>query len=169
MKNNNIGRSMVEMLGVLAIIGVLSAGALAGYSRAMAKHKINRTMQQMVTIVNNVRTVFYNSQNPEYPYEVFKKEASAMKKAVALNVFPEEMIVDRNIPTIQNLYKGDVKIVTNDAGKSFEVVFDQLPKEASIAIGTIDWGIDDVTGLQEVLINEGDEASEGSEGGEGGE
>ena len=31
MKNNQSGRSMVEMLGVLAIIGVLSAGGLAGY------------------------------------------------------------------------------------------------------------------------------------------
>ena len=31
------GRSMVEMLGVLAIIGVLSVGAVAGYSKAMIK------------------------------------------------------------------------------------------------------------------------------------
>ena len=31
------GRSMVEMLGVLAIIGVLSVGAIAGYSKAMMK------------------------------------------------------------------------------------------------------------------------------------
>ena len=34
-KNNQIGRSMVEMLGVLAIIGVLSVGGIAGYSKAM--------------------------------------------------------------------------------------------------------------------------------------
>lgn len=33
---------MVEMLGVLAIIGVLSVGAIAGYSKAMFKHKLNR-------------------------------------------------------------------------------------------------------------------------------
>ena len=30
---NENGRSMVEMLGVLAIIGVLSVGGIAGYSR----------------------------------------------------------------------------------------------------------------------------------------
>ena len=36
------GRSMVEMLGVLAIVGVLSAGAMAGYSKAMQMHKMNR-------------------------------------------------------------------------------------------------------------------------------
>ena len=38
------GRSMVEMLGVLAIIGVLSVGGIAGYSKAMYKHKMNKTI-----------------------------------------------------------------------------------------------------------------------------
>lgn len=42
MKNDITGRSMVEMLGVLAIVGVLSAGALAGYSKAMQMYKVNR-------------------------------------------------------------------------------------------------------------------------------
>ncbi len=41
---NDKGRSMVEMLGVLAIIGVLSAGGLAGYSKAMFKHRMNETI-----------------------------------------------------------------------------------------------------------------------------
>ena len=41
MKSEN-GRSMVEMLGVLAIIGVLSVGAIAGYSKAMFKYKLNK-------------------------------------------------------------------------------------------------------------------------------
>ena len=35
MKQNESGRSMIEMLGVLAIIGVLSIGGLAGYTMAM--------------------------------------------------------------------------------------------------------------------------------------
>ena len=36
------GRSMVEMLGVLAIIGVLSVGGIAGYSLAMRRHRANQ-------------------------------------------------------------------------------------------------------------------------------
>lgn len=39
------GRSMIEMLGVLAIIGVLSAGGIAGYSEAMRKFKVNKTIE----------------------------------------------------------------------------------------------------------------------------
>ena len=34
MMKNESGRSMVEMLGVLAIIGVLSVGGIAGYTTA---------------------------------------------------------------------------------------------------------------------------------------
>ncbi len=35
------GRSMVEMLGVLAIIGVLSIGGIAGYTMAMNRYRAN--------------------------------------------------------------------------------------------------------------------------------
>ena len=44
LKNTQSGRSMVEMLGVLAIIGVLSVGGIAGYSKAMFKYKMSKTM-----------------------------------------------------------------------------------------------------------------------------
>ncbi len=45
------GRSMVEMLGVLAIIGVLSVGGIAGYTMAMNKYKANE-------IVNGISTIY---------------------------------------------------------------------------------------------------------------
>ena len=44
MKKLQQGRSMIEMLGVLAIIGVLSIGGLAGYTMAMNRHKANSIM-----------------------------------------------------------------------------------------------------------------------------
>ena len=47
------GRSMVEMLGVLAIIGVLSVGAIAGYSKAMMKYKLNQHAQAVNLLINN--------------------------------------------------------------------------------------------------------------------
>ena len=46
MKNNQFGRSMIEMLGVLAIIGVLSVGGIFGYSKAMMTWKINKTLEE---------------------------------------------------------------------------------------------------------------------------
>ena len=40
-QTNPLGRSMIEMLGVLAIIAVLSVGGIAGYSKAMLAYKSN--------------------------------------------------------------------------------------------------------------------------------
>ena len=44
MKKNETGRSMVEMLGVLAIIGVLSIGGIAGYTLAMNRYRANEIL-----------------------------------------------------------------------------------------------------------------------------
>ena len=48
------GRSMIEMLGVLTIIGVLSVGGIAGYSKAMEKWKINKAVEQYSYIINGL-------------------------------------------------------------------------------------------------------------------
>ncbi len=47
-QTNESGRSMVEMLGVLAIIGVLSIGGIAGYVLAMRRHMANETANQIM-------------------------------------------------------------------------------------------------------------------------
>ncbi|MBR4927538.1 MAG: hypothetical protein IKY98_04340 [Alphaproteobacteria bacterium] len=46
------GRSMVEMLGVLAIVGVLSIGGIMGYSYAMDKYRANIIINEI-----NLRTI----------------------------------------------------------------------------------------------------------------
>ena len=45
------GRSMIEMLGVLAIIGVLSVGGIAGYSKAMEKWKADRLVSEYSNLI----------------------------------------------------------------------------------------------------------------------
>ena len=50
-RQGEVGRSMIEMLGVLAIIGVLSVGGIAGYSKAMEKFKINKLLYEYNTLI----------------------------------------------------------------------------------------------------------------------
>ena len=45
------GRSMIEMLGVLAIIGVLSVGGIAGYSKAMEQFRINKAISEYSMLI----------------------------------------------------------------------------------------------------------------------
>ena len=76
------GRSMIEMLGVLAIIGVLSVGGIAGYSKAMTKYRINKTIEQITLIAGNVRAFF----GPQKSYEGLN--TTVIKKA---KLVPDDM------------------------------------------------------------------------------
>ncbi len=76
------GRSMVEMLGVLAIIGVLSVGAIAGYSKAMFKYKLNKQTEQINQLFNGITQYYRQLSNTENLLPVLKK----------LNIVPVEML-----------------------------------------------------------------------------
>lgn len=52
------GRSMIEMLGVLAIITVLSVGGIAGYSKAMSSFKHNKWLYQIETLIFNIKDTY---------------------------------------------------------------------------------------------------------------
>ena len=54
MKINEVGRSMLEMLGVLAIVGVLSVGGVAGYSKAMTSYKMNKLLGEYTDFFSDV-------------------------------------------------------------------------------------------------------------------
>ena len=49
-KKSQFGRSMIEMLGVLAIIAVLTTGGIAGYSKAMEMWKISRQKEYLAEL-----------------------------------------------------------------------------------------------------------------------
>ncbi|MBQ9739051.1 MAG: hypothetical protein IJV75_06060 [Alphaproteobacteria bacterium] len=59
------GRSMVEMLGTLAIIGVLSIGGIAGYKYGMDKYKANQTVNDVMLMGVDIITQL--SQNRDTP------------------------------------------------------------------------------------------------------
>ena len=65
------GRSMIEMLGVLAIIGVLSTAGIAGYSKAMTSYRANKLADQVQTVVANY---IYYKETTSNRGEFFKPE-----------------------------------------------------------------------------------------------
>ena len=56
MKKNENGRSMVEMLGVLAIIGVLSVAGISGYTIAMRKYRAGEIAQAISMMAVEAKT-----------------------------------------------------------------------------------------------------------------
>lgn len=84
--NNQNGRSMIEMLGVLAIIGVLSVGGIAGYSKAMEKFKINKLIHEY-----NILIMGLIEHKQEFPLigNSLKNHYSLNEIIMALDLVPE--------------------------------------------------------------------------------
>ena len=62
---NESGRSMIEMLGVLAIIGVLSVGGIAGYSKAMMMWRSNVQRNMLTELISGIiqlKSHYYNDK-----------------------------------------------------------------------------------------------------------
>ena len=174
------GRSMVEMLGVLAIIGVLSVGGISGYSKAMAKFKLTKAQDQMSMLLMNVRTAFATS--PSY-------EGLNNGSAISFGIAPADMTtaVKGAVSTIlskttklTNAFGGEVYVSScasgdivsgkytcsddtylntdnTEPGQYFAISFQNLSRDACFALGGIDWGAD---GLMGITINGNEHTSD---------
>ncbi len=139
-KTNESGRSMIEMLGVLAIIGVLSVGGIAGYSKAMNKFKTNKVADNVSMLVANIKTLY--AQQKTY-------HGLTNQTAVDMGVVPDELGTTSDLT---NAFNGKVYISTADSTtdndeKAFNIVFDGLSREACITLATNDWGSGYSSGL----------------------
>lgn len=160
-KNEQSGRSMVEMLGVLAIIGVLSIGGISGYSKAMAKFRVNKTLDQISMLVMNIRSLY--SANINY-------QGLTDKIAIQMGIIPRDMLpsgkTEASATTIINAYQGQVKIGAGSIGgenRSFFITYSGLTRDACVAIATADWGSQAGSGLQSIAIKAGEEATAGEQ------
>ena len=144
--NDQNGRSMVEMLGVLAIIGVLSVGGIAGYSKAMTKFKINKSMDQISMLVANIRTLFSGQRN----YSGLNNT-----NAIAFGIIPGEM--DGGGSVITNAFSGNVTIstatVNSNADAAFTIKYEGLGQEACVTMATSDWGSGSSSGLVDMTVS----------------
>ncbi len=151
--NTQSGRSMIEMLGVLAIIGVLSVGGIVGYSKAMMKFKINKTIDQISQMAQNTRTLYARQRN------YGNISGKIVYKA---NLAPREMFEDGSGSYgMTNAFGGNVTIYSsgkNSSGdnKAFMITLYDVPEEACIELASQDWGGGEASGL--IAVSAGTDA-----------
>ena len=54
MKSTNIGRSMVEMLGVLSVVGILSIGGMTLYGKSNTKSKVTNSIAIVTDVLSRI-------------------------------------------------------------------------------------------------------------------
>lgn len=148
-KIEQAGRSMVEMLGVLAIIGVLSVGGISGYSKAMAKFKLTKVQDQLSMMIMNIRTAYATS--PGYPG--LNVSIAADNKLVS-----QEMVVGSGASaSLMHALGGKTMVgavtVNGVSSAGFAVVLGGLGKDACVSLASSDWGTDGMLGMTVVSTN----------------
>ena len=128
------GRSMIEMLGVLAIIGVLSVGGIAGYSQAMSKFKVSKTTDQVQTMVTNIRTLFTGQRT--------------YNGLTGANAYTMGILTDETWDgsAASNAYGGTILFGTPNNKKYFSITYNGLSQDACTRLVMADWG-DSSSGL----------------------
>ena len=128
------GRSMIEMLGVLAIIGVLSVGGIAGYSQAMSKFKVSKTTDQVQTMVTNIRTLFTGQRT--------------YNGLTGANAYTMGILTDETWDgtAASNAYGGTILFGTPNNKKYFSITYNGLSQDACARLVMADWG-DSSSGL----------------------
>ena len=163
MKQNENGRSMIEMLGVLAIVGVLSVLGLAAYNKAISKYKCNQTIHYITQIAQQTRIAFGSQRN----YSGLGSSVDEIRNVMfTADLAPKEMLVniDENgeyvAPYIfKNPFKGDVSLRIADQSivgdqMAFIIRFENLPKSACIEVATSVWGNASSSGFVGMTINQ---------------
>ena len=139
------GRSMVEMLGVLAIIGVLSVGGISGYSKAMAKFKLTKAQDQLSMLLINIRTAFSGSSS---------YSGLTNATAIQLNIVPSDMLpsgLGVSNGSVINAFSGAVTITATSSNQHFSIKFAGLGVETCTSLASSDWGTE---GLVKMTVNE---------------
>ena len=90
-KNAETGRSMVEILGVLAIIGVLSIGGIYGYSFAMDKYRANDIIYEVNLRNRDTWNKYQDKDLPEA--EELDEWADTTQTGFPIGVYPRSNIV----------------------------------------------------------------------------
>ena len=121
-KNLESGRSMVEMLGTLAIIGVLSVGAIAGYSYGMDKYRANQTINDIMLMGVDIITQTSRGAVPTlsewgtkttagYDFSVKTNPTDATKSGIVVDGVPSRVcqMVGDALKTQATVYVGNTE------------------------------------------------------------
>lgn len=160
MKENQNGRSMIEMLGVLAVVGVLSVGGLSVFTKAQNEHKLS----QLVVDVTNMATIAKKMAcKYDDGYSNYNKFMGKSKK------IPADWKYDKDDATEFTANTGEVVEFTYTQGSKtaegkyisskLEVEISNLKKQACIKLASNDYGKRRNTGLLGLNVNSASSSS----------
>lgn len=150
---------MIEMLGVLAIVGVLSVGGIMAYNMAMNRFQIGQQQDQLSLLMTNIRTTFTRGN-----YTGLNNAVAQQFGFVSCREGGAVAVTTANTGcTVNNVFGGLMNVGYNSGaltgalgsaapGGSFWMAVNNVPRGACSAIISSFWG-DSTSGLLDIRVN----------------
>lgn len=114
-RQNDSGRSIVEMLGVLAIMGVITVMGIQGYSQAIGKINRNKVSESVTRIAQEVRSLYASRDS-------YKNDSS--NDGENIGKILEDMKIDLKSP-----YGYKIGVYNAGDGRGFSISINNIPLE----------------------------------------
>lgn len=143
------GSSLVEVIGVLAILAVISTAMMGGITLVAGRIKITQAHQQVTRLVKDMRNEFAaytpkltadNSAEKLFKAGIYKSSEVlyADTKYTGVNVYGQNMVIVTDEDATGNPY--------------FSLTYEQIPPKVCADLLQADWGLDPSSGLKSISV-----------------
>ena len=138
-KCSELGRSMIEIIGVLAIISTVTMGIMNFVNSMHDKYKISRITQQITDLRKNISNRYVANGD----YSVIKAQ-----DMIDSNVIPPDMIDGKKI-----IHAYNAEVQFNGNKDTYEVTFPELPTHVCLELALMNWEFSGSSDLYRLKIN----------------
>ena len=136
---NQSGRSMVEMLGVLAIIGVLTAGGLTIVGKARHQQELTQLLSETAEIVSSIKKMACDYDNGYKSYVNMLCQSGAQPNGTECT-FSEKNSYITTTSDVTVKAKPSPDELSATETNYFIVEIDNMTEDACVYLASSDWG-----------------------------
>lgn len=139
-KCSEFGRTMIEVIGVLAILTAVSVGINKFINNMHDKYKISRISQQIIDLRKNISNRYV--ANGDY-------SVISVQEIIKSNVAPSDMIDNGKI-----IHAYNAEVTFSGAHDTYQITFPKLPHTVCLELAVMNWNFGGSSDLFRLKIND---------------
>ncbi len=139
-KCSELGRTMIEVIGVLAILTAVSVGINKFINNMHDKYKISRITQQITDLRKNISNRYVANGD----YSVIN-----IQDMIDSNVIPSDMVDDGKV-----IHAYNAEVTFSGARDTYQVTFPELPHHVCVELAVMNWNFGGSSDLYRLKVND---------------
>lgn len=142
LKDCQKGATMIEMIGVMGVISMITVGIFATVSKIYDRYHQTAIVTQIRDLQKNIQTRYATASD----YRDLAK-SGIMKTLIAERVIPFSMVSGDEV---YHAYRGEVKL--SGTQYNYTITFSDIKKAGCVDLVTMDWTVNNTSDLIELKV-----------------